>query len=116
MKLAVFLLSFSLISFSIFCSNSQHSSVENVEQVNDSMESTIKIIGRVQVYGNVPHTYIGIVDDKGNQYSVYPPSEEKKLIKLQGHLIEFTVVLLDKPQGYGSLFLKSGQLDLFRGK
>ena len=109
MKIIVFLLSLSLMSFSIFCANSRHSSVENIEQVNDSMETTIKIVGRVQIYGNVPHTYAGIVDENDNLYAVYPKSQEEELRKLQGHLIEFTVILLDKPRGYGSLFLKGGK-------
>ena len=69
---------------------------------------TAKIIGRVQVFGNEPHTFVGIVDQDKIEYAVYPPSREEELRKLQGHLIEFTVVFLEEPQGYGSLFLKGG--------
>jgi len=51
---------------------------------------------------------VGIADEKGIEYAVYPQEQEEKLRNLQGHLIEFTVILLEKPQGYGSLFLKGG--------
>jgi len=51
---------------------------------------------------------VGIVDERENEYAVYPPEKEEELRKLQGHLIEFTVVFLEKPQAYGSLFLKGG--------
>jgi len=60
-----------------------------------------KLTGRVQIYGNVPHTYLGIVDEKGIEFAVYPPEQEEKLRGLQGHLIEFTVIFLYKPQGEG---------------
>ena len=121
MKLAILILFLSLMPFSVFSwgkkdqsSGPQTPPAENAEaidagnQAEGSMENAIKIRGRVQIYGNVPHTYVGIVDADGKQYSVHPPSQEERLISLQGHLIEFTVLLLDEPQGYGSLFLRGG--------
>jgi len=71
-------------------------------------EKTIKLKGIIKIFGSEPHTFAGIVDEKGVEYSIYPPEKEDELRKLQGNLIEFTVILLDKPQGYGSLFLKGG--------
>jgi hypothetical protein len=71
-------------------------------------EKTAKITGMVHVYGNEPHTFVGIEDEKGTEYAVYPPSSEAELIKLQGHLIEFTVIVLDEPKGEGGLYLKGG--------
>jgi len=68
------------------------------------------LTGRIQIYGNEPHTFVGIIDENGAEYAVYPPEQEEKLRKLQGHLIEFTVIFLDKPQGYGSLFLQGGTI------
>jgi hypothetical protein len=77
------------------------------EDMNDS-QNTTKITGRVVIYGNEPHTFVGIVGEDGTEYAVYPSDQEEKLRALQGHLIEFTVVLLNESQGYGSLFLKGG--------
>ena len=73
-----------------------------------NVESTVKITGRVEVYGNEPHTFVGIVDEKGVEYAVYPPAQEAELRRLQGHLIEFTVIMLDEPKGEGGLYLKGG--------
>ncbi len=65
-----------------------------------------EIIGRVKIYGSEPHTYVGIEStEDGTIYSVYPPEKEHALRKLQGRVIIFKVRILDKPQGYGSLFL-----------
>ena len=72
------------------------------------VENTTKITGMVQVYGNEPHTFVGIVDEAGVEYAVYPPSKEAELRELQGHLIEFTVVFLSEPHGEGSLYLRGG--------
>jgi len=72
------------------------------------VENTVKITGMVQIYGNEPHTFVGIVDENGTEYAVYPPSQEAELRKLQGHLIEFTVIMLDEPKGEGGLYLKGG--------
>ena len=70
--------------------------------------NTTKIVGKVRVYGNDPHTFVGIVDKNGTAYAVYPDAQQEQLRGLQGHEIEFTVVFLDEPKGYGSLFLKGG--------
>jgi len=79
-----------------------------------SVENTMKILGRTQIYGNEPHTFVGIIDENGTEYAVYPPSQEEKLKTLQGHLIEFTVVLLDEPKGDGSIFLKGGTVTVVK--
>jgi hypothetical protein len=71
-------------------------------------EKTAMITGRVQIYGNEPHTFVGIVDDSGVEYAVYPPSREAELRKLQGHLIVFTVIMLPEPQGEGGMYLRGG--------
>ncbi|MHB9292925.1 hypothetical protein Holit_02042 [Hollandina sp. SP2] len=64
---------------------------------------------RVAVYGNEPHTYVGILSEAdGKVYAVYPPAQEAKLRTLQGRRLEMTLRFLEKPQGYGSLFLKDG--------
>ena len=78
------------------------------EQVNTGTNNMTKLTGRVQIYGSEPHTFVGIVDGNGTEYAVYPREKEEELRKMQGHLIEFTVVFLDDPQAYGSLFLKGG--------
>ena len=80
----------------------------SVGDVDTNGSGTRKIIGKVQIYGSEPRTFVGIVDQDKTEYAVYPASQENELRKLQGHLIEFTVVFLDEPQGYGSLFLKGG--------
>ena len=69
-------------------------------------ESTARITGRVQIYGNEPFTFAGIVDENGTEYAVYPPSLEREISQLQGHLIEFTVIILDEPRGEGGMYLK----------
>jgi hypothetical protein len=64
---------------------------------------------RVAVYGSEPHTYVGILSEgDGKVYAVYPPAQEAKLRTLQGRRLEMTLRFLEKPQGYGSLFLKDG--------
>jgi len=117
MKLMVFLLFFFFIIPNVFpCGRKEKNNVQPVtaetfgtaEQVNTGTEKMTKLTGRVQIYGNEPHTFVGIVDENGNEYAVYPPEKEKELRSLQGHLIEFTVVFQDNPQAYGSLFLKGG--------
>jgi hypothetical protein len=100
----IFLMPFSLFSSGISddMNNSQNSPVMGGEGI------TTHITGRVVIFGNEPHTFVGIVSQDGTEYAVFPTDQEKELRTLQGHLIEFTVILLDKPQGYGSLFLKGG--------
>jgi hypothetical protein len=75
---------------------------------SSNLENTIRITGIVQVYGNEPHTFVGIVEENGTEYAVYPPSQEAELRKLQGHLIAFTVIMLDEPKGEGGIYLKGG--------
>jgi len=82
--------------------------VDASNQADTNEGSTAKIIGMIQIFGSEPHTFVGIVDQDKTEYAVYPASREEELRRLQGHLIEFTVVFLDEPQGYGSLFLKGG--------
>ena len=93
---------FMLASLNIFSCRT----VNGTEKTN--LENTTTITGSVRVFGNEPHTYVGIVDEAGVQYSVYPPEKEAELSKLQGRLINFTVILLAQPQGLGGLFLKGG--------
>jgi len=123
MKVAIFALPFIIIAIIASCasssgkkeksntSGSPANSVETIDTANqtgNSMENTIKILGKIQIYGNEPHTFVGIVAEDGTEYAVFPPAKEEELRTLQGYLIEFTVVLLDEPQGFGSLFLKGG--------
>jgi hypothetical protein len=79
-----------------------------VEQLDTGLENMKKLTGRVQIYGSEPRTFVGIVDEQGTEFAVYPPSQEEELRKLQGYLIEFTVIFLEEPQGNGSLYLKGG--------
>ncbi|MDR1912632.1 MAG: hypothetical protein LBQ52_09870 [Helicobacteraceae bacterium] len=66
------------------------------------------ITGRVQIYGNEPHTFVGVIDDKGVEYSVYPKEKEKELRDLQGRLIKFNVEFIDNSQTDNYLLLKGG--------
>ena len=91
--------------------NPSNNDAETITAVNSAAANEggdRKIIGTVQIYGSEPHTFVGIVDQDKTEYAVYPASMEDELRKLQGYLIEFTVIFLDEPQGYGSLFLKGG--------
>jgi len=106
-----FVLTFFIFIIVSCASNPPVNSAETIESGNQgggSMENTIKIRGQIQIYGNEPHTFVGIAAEDGTEYAVFPPAKEDELRMLQGHLIEFTVVLLDEPQGFGSLFLKGG--------
>ena len=108
MKLIVFftiiLTTLSLTACSLFLKNKN----DVTNKSNIETENTVKLIGRVQIYGNEPHTFVGIIDENNIEYAVYPPQQEKKLRPLQGHLIEFSVVFLNEPRGLGSSFLKGG--------
>ena len=90
----------------------QHLPLETIEtvdidkQAGIEMENTSKILGMVRIYGNEPHTFVGIRSEDGIEYAVYPPSQERELRRLQGHLIEFTVIFPD--EGDGSLVLRGG--------
>ncbi|MDR3302576.1 MAG: hypothetical protein LBT01_08660 [Spirochaetaceae bacterium] len=71
--------------------------------------SGVQIIrGMVKIYGNEPHTYAGIETEDGKHYAVYPAEKEQEIWSLQGRKIEWTVLFSEKPEGYGSLFLKDG--------
>jgi hypothetical protein len=116
-KLIAFVLFFAAAATGAFSSgrkeknNSQPLPVENPgtgEQLHTGTANTVKLIGRVQIYGNEPHTFAGIVDEEGTEYAVYPPAQEAELRLLQGNLIEFIVVFLDGPRGEGGLYLKGG--------
>lgn len=75
------------------------------EKIGDEM--TFR--GMVKIFGNEPHTYAGIQTEDGvKTYAVFPAESEKLIRKLQGRLVEFTVVLLYKKAGTGSLYLKDG--------
>jgi len=96
-------------AFNIFPNGIRESMNSNVEQVDNSRETSI-IVGRVEVYGNEPHTYAGIVDENDKVYAIYPTAKEAELRRLQGYLIKFTVVFVDE-RVYGSLFLKGGTVE-----
>jgi hypothetical protein len=117
MKSIVFLLFFVFIIPSVFpCGKKEKKNVQPVPPEAISTEDLIiaktenmsKITGRVKIYGSEPHTFVGIVDERGNEFAVYPPEQEEKLRQLQGRLIEFTVIFLDEPKGEGGLYLKGG--------
>ena len=82
-------------------------SCATVNRADVTIAETVKIIGRVVIFGSEPHTFAGIVGEDGTQYAIYPPEVEAELRELQVHLIEFIVVFSDE-QVYGSLFLKGG--------
>ena len=101
MKFIDFALCFFLTGISVF-------SCSSGAQVEDTTETT-KIIGRVHVFGSVPHTFVGIVNEAGIEYAVYPHSKEGDLVELQGYLIEFSVIFPDEPpQTEASLSLTGG--------
>ena len=81
---------------------------DTVNQVEEGNQNIVEIIGRIEIFGNNPHTFVGIVAEDGVTYSVYPPLIEEELRRLQGHLIEFTVTILDEPRGFGALLLGGG--------
>jgi hypothetical protein len=98
----VFLLVFFFTAFNVLASGKKEKSPAGTGGKN-----TTTLVGRVQIYGNEPNTFVGIVDEHDVAYSIYPPNpnSEAELRKLQGHLIEFTVILLDKPQDYAGKVL-----------
>jgi hypothetical protein len=121
LKTVVFALLFIFVTFNIFplgrkekMNTTQNLSAGNTEtidarnQIDESKKNITNIRGRVEIYGNEPRTFVGIVDENGIEYAVYPPSVGEELRKLQGYLIDFTVVLLDEPQGFSSLLLRGG--------
>ena len=74
---------------------------------NDDWTATI--IGRVQTYRNGPGVEVRIEDENGTKYIVYPHDIGEDLRELRNRLIKFTVIVLDKPRGYGSLVLRDSQ-------
>ena len=72
----------------------------------------VTVRGRVTVFGNEPNVYVGISREDGSAtYAVYPPSKERDLLRLQGHLADFSGILLDEPRGEGSRYLLAGTID-----
>jgi len=67
------------------------------------MENTEKIIGKVVIYGNEPHTFAAIACEDGTEYLAYPQSQKEMLMQLQGRLVEFTVIFLDNIQDYEAI-------------
>lgn len=84
---------------------------EDNSMKNTSVEEHTKITGKIQIYGNEPHTFVGIVDRDGNEYAVYLSSGEDELRRLQGYLIEFTVVFRNDQRVDGSLYLNGGTVE-----
>ena len=120
MKTIVFLLFFIIIIPNVFpCGKKEKNVVQPVsaetistgDQIIAQTGNMVKITGRVKIYGSEPHTFVGIEDERGTQFAVYPPEQEEKLRQLQGRLIEFTVIMLDKPMGEGGLYLKGGTVN-----
>jgi len=95
---AVLLLVFLFTAFNVFASGKK-------EKNPAGKGGKTTLVGRIAVFGNEPHTFVGIVDEHDVAYSIYPPNNEAELRKLQGNLIEFTVILLNKPQGYAGKVL-----------
>jgi hypothetical protein len=61
--------------------------------INPKSQETI-LRGMVKIYGNEPHTWVGIETvPEGNIYAVSPPEKAAELRKMQGRLLEFTVTI-----------------------
>ena len=110
-----FILFIFIITSFFSCATAKNSANIGLEDINNTeitgVENTVTITGRVQVYGNEPFTFVGIVDMDNVEYAVYPRSKEDELRQLQGYLIKFTVVFLDEPKAYGSMFLRGGTVE-----
>ena len=109
-RVAILIIIFTVLPFNVFSfgRREKRTAVNTVTENTMETENTVKIRGTVRIFGNTPHTFVGIVSEDGEEYAVYPPEMEEELRRLQGHLIEFIVLLLDEPRGQGSLFLRSG--------
>jgi len=86
--------------------------------VASSVKPTTEIIrGRVKIYGNEPHTYAGIeTEDASKIYAVSPKEMDPVIRELQGHLIEFKVIMNAQPEVEASLYLKDGTIKLVAWK
>jgi hypothetical protein len=107
MKFVLITLVFVFTAFNVFSAGIRDSMNENID--NNIEYKTI--VGRVQVYGNSPFTFVGIIDENDTEYAVYPPAKERELRALQGHLIRFTVILFDEPRGPGGFSLRGGTVE-----
>lgn len=57
-----------------------------------SQETVLR--GMVKIYGNEPHTEVGIETVPGGKvYAVRPPEKAEELRAMQGRLLEFTVTI-----------------------
>ncbi|MCL2602048.1 MAG: hypothetical protein FWD91_04455 [Treponema sp.] len=112
MKFLVFVMFFIAIHASLFSvgRKEQADNLQIVESERGGAErgGAVQVVGRVQIYGSEPHTFVGIVDTDSNEYAIYPATQEEALRKLQGHLLAFTVIFMDEPRGYGATFLNGG--------
>jgi hypothetical protein len=99
-----------LIVLSCATVNRTETAVEVVNEVvvEEKVEDTIQITGRIVIFGNEPFIYAGIVAEDGLNYAIYPEETERELMALQGYLIEFTVIPMEEEKVYGSLFLRGG--------
>jgi hypothetical protein len=102
--LTVFLFGFFFTVFNVFALGKKENNAAN-NHAGAGVKNMTTLTGRVQVYGNEPHTFVGIVDEYDVAYSIYPPNKEAELRKLQGYLIEFNVIILDEPQDYAGMVL-----------
>jgi hypothetical protein len=82
--------------------------IDDSDKTHRESSDMIKIVGKVQIYGTDPFTFVGILDQNGSEYAVYPPEKEEEIRTLQGHLIEFQVVFANEQRSYGGLFLEGG--------
>ena len=112
MKIVFLALVFIFTAFNVF-PNGIRDNMTPVEKQFSDNRNTITFIGTVRVFGNSPHTYVGIVDEEDVAYAVYPPAKEEELRALQGYSIEFTVVFVEE-RVYGSLFLRGGTVEPIR--
>jgi len=99
---------FAFAVLSVFSCGTASGEQIKLEPLASKLETNVRITGMVHIYGNEPFTFAGIVDENGTEYAVYPPDKDAELRKLQGHLVAFTVIMLDEPKGEGGLYLKGG--------
>ena len=63
------------------------------EGTGTPQETTLQ--GMIRIYGNEPHTWVGIRTPEGKIYAVSPPEKAAELRTVQGRLLEFTVTIQD---------------------